>query len=298
MAACGWPDRLRLLRAVLCVQLAAVLCTSAAAQSPDTSLPVIKRGLIGELRFRHTGPELRADPDQDLSSPILLRIESSATDRGSEVVVRFMGTVAGTYNLSEWMVGPDGLPIEGLDPHTIKVVSDLPPGQGSNLYEIADPAISIRGGYRKLLWILILLWCLVPVLLLLRRWLRHAAVAEPVPAAPPPTLADQLRPLALRAREQALTVEERSRLELLLYFFWRERLGRLSTPMNEVLPLLREHPEAAPLLSAVEDWLHRPGGGTDRADDAALDGLLEPYRQTPAVSEEDLAVLVRGGNAS
>lgn len=266
-----------------------IMASSLGADSPvpDTPRAVVKRGLTGEIHFHHPDIPVRADPDQDLSSPILVRVEPIAGPEDTEYTVRFMGTRAGTYNLSDWLFGPDGRPAPGLEPLPVQVISDLPEGQGTNLYEIADPPVSIRGGYRRLVRWLILGWILVPVWALVRRCLRPRVVTEPPPLKPAPTLADQIRPLAVRAREHTLTVAEQGRLELLLYFFWRERLEPPGSSLPELLPRLRKHAEAGPLLTAVEQWLHQPGG--DGGEDPVLDRLLEPYRHAPVIPESELA---------
>lgn len=267
--------------------LASAACLQAAAPSGDAPRTVVKRGLTGEIRFDHQGVALQADPEQDLSAPILVRVEAGVDGGRTNYVVRFMGATAGTYDLSDWIVGPDGRTVPGLEPLVVRVVSDLPAGRGTDLYEIEDPPLSIRGGYRALVGWLIPLWCLVPVVALVYRRLGRRKEEPPTPPVPVPSLADQLRPLAVRAGEQTLTVAEQSRLELLLMFFWREQLGRPADAIRDVLPRLREHPEAGPLLAAVEEWLHQPG--TTGWDASVLDRLLEPYRGAPAVSESELA---------
>jgi hypothetical protein len=67
---------------------------------------------------------------------------------------------------------------------------------------------------------------------------------------------------------------DRARLELGLTAAWRRRLRLDDLPPAELYARLRAHPEAGPLLTGLEQWLHAPDAG--RGVD--LGALLAPYR--------------------
>src|SRR6056297_774812 len=121
-------------------------------------LLTVKRGLNAELAFSHPDPALRALPNQSRDAEVLVRLERSAGSTASDGAgydyrLSFFGAVAGEYNLSEWVVHRDGSPLaaeESLPPQWVRVVSELPPGQGTSLYEIADPTVWAPRGYRAL----------------------------------------------------------------------------------------------------------------------------------------------------
>ncbi|TWT91953.1 hypothetical protein [Stieleria varia] len=259
----------------------------------DAILLTVKRGLTGQLTFSHASPTLQAIPNQSIDSEVLVRLERSTTDSPlragqNRYTLRFFGTVAGDYDLSKWVVQRDGsalLDADSLPPMTVRVVSELPPGHGTSLYEIDDPMVHASGGYRVGLVCFAVLWVMVPVVWSLVR--RRASQPETVtPAALPPTLADRLRPLIERASQGLLSVDEQSRLELLLYVFWQRRLG-LPASMAKALPILRNHAEAGGLLRTLESWIHSDAHESDGGvsaktagrtlSPATMDALLAPY---------------------
>jgi hypothetical protein len=75
-------------------------------------------------------------------------------------------------------------------------------------------------------------------------------------------------------------------LERALVSYWRRRLSLEDLTPVEALSQLRAHPEASPLVTQLETWLHRPAG--ERNVDVA--SLLEPYRN---IAPDVLAVSER-----
>ncbi len=267
----------------------------------------VKRGLTGKLTFSHPSPTLRAVPDQSLDAAVLVRLERSAAiastpdpglpsnrqpsvDHDHHYTLWFFGTIAGDYDLSQWVVQPDGSRLstdDALPPMIVRVVSELPPGHGTSLYEIDDPVVRIPGGYRAALVSFTLLWAVVPVIWLVIRWWTR----RPMPATPivlTPTLSDRLRPLVQRARDGLLTVDDQSRLEMLLYVFWQRRLG-LPDSMADALPILRRDADAGGLLRTLESWIHADAPSRRSLDPSMIDALLAPYQ---AIEEIDSSVTV------
>ncbi|WP_144057853.1 hypothetical protein [Novipirellula maiorica] len=277
------------LRTVVCFALLLVwiaLPVSAATADQDTVLLTVKRGLTAQLTFTHPSGSLRALPDQSTDAAVLVRLEriGLAQDNAAHrYTLWFFGTVAGQYDLSQWVVQRDGSLLtndQALPAMQVRVVSDLPPGHGTSLYEIDDPLLRAQGGYRAALIGFACLWAAVPIVWSFIRL--RSRQAQPVPAtAPPPTLSDRLRPLVQRASQGQLTVEEQSRLEILLYMFWQRRLG-LPDSLAEALPVLRRHREAGGLLRALEAWIHADNPSSSALSPATMDALLEPYHAEQA----------------
>ncbi|MCA9136968.1 MAG: hypothetical protein KDB00_09415 [Planctomycetales bacterium] len=251
----------------------------------------VKRGLTGQLSFSHASSTLRAIPDQSIDAEVLVRLErltdgSGSSDNQSHYTLRFFGAVAGDYDLSRWVVQRDGSPLadgKALPAMNVRVVSELPAGHGTSLYEIDDPVVHAPRGYRAALISFALIWVAVPIVWGVLR-LRSRRPAPPQPIVPTTTLADRLRPLVDRASQGLLTVDEQSRLELLLYVFWQRRLG-LPKSMAQALPIMRRHAEAGGLLRTLEAWIHADGSDANDSDatrqpnisPAAIDALLAPY---------------------
>lgn len=270
---------------VITSMLAAVACAQDALESGGVRT-VVKRGLTGEIMFTYDGPALQADPHQDLSAPMLLRLERSESDP-TLYTARFIGSIKGDYDLRSLVVHVDGSMADDLEPIMVHVVSDLPAGMETDLFDAADLDVQLESGYVRTAILIGLAWLFVPMIVIVRRLMRRKTAAEAAVEPPPPTLAEQLRPLVEALANRQLSVREQGRLELLLYHYWDERLHPRPTDMAECIRRVREHPEAGELLRMVEGWLHRPEGHAHKPD--RLDDLLEPYRTAPAIAEHELS---------
>lgn len=305
--ACLSPFRIAVCLALL---IGIALPASVAAAEPDAVLLTVKRGLTAQLTFSHPSGTLRALPDQSMDAAVLVRLERDAPANRTKATnpttantqhrytLWFFGTVAGQYDLSQWVVQKDGSPLsaaEALPKMDVLVVSELPPGHGTSLYEIDDPLLRAQGGYRAGFILLALLWAVVPVVWGIIRL--RARRPQPVTAmVPPPTLSDRLRPLVERASQGQLTVDEQSRLEILLYVFWQRRLG-LPDSLAEALPVLRRHREAGGLLRALEAWIHADGPSQPSLSSTTMDALLAPYHAEQASLLDTTPAGVAGGTA-
>ncbi|HYD00166.1 MAG TPA: hypothetical protein VEB22_02985 [Phycisphaerales bacterium] len=232
------------------------------------------RGLATTIEVDY-GPRLRARADQTPTSPILVRVSRGHAGKQR---IEFIGAVAGSYDLRDHLEREDGRPIDAAFVAPVSVVSNLPAGQGPDLYGSGGSWMNWRAHYRELMWGAAAVWTAVPVTVLVVRAVRRPRAVPPAPPAPPPpTVAERLRGLLETARERRLTVEESGRLELLLLRY----LGA-DTPAHDdlaaALRALRERNESRPLVLAVEHWLHT-GAGDDAARDHAAT-VLEELRRT------------------
>ena len=153
------------------------LCFSVVCFAPcdadETPMRTVKRGLTTKFEFSHSSSELRAVEDQSIDAPVLVRLEREVAvptqdkDERYQYTLWFFGAVAGDYDLADYVLQGNGLPLadaEQLASMSVRVVSELPPGQGTNLYEIDDPMLRLRGGYRAILIALGLTWFSIPVI--------------------------------------------------------------------------------------------------------------------------------------
>lgn len=220
------------------------------------------------------GPELVARPIDD-RSPIVLRIDAvfpHGTARRYDFA--YYGLEPGTYDLRDFLAPADGRPPEPLPPLPVTIRPAYPAAERRTVRDLEPAPAAAFGGYRRTMAAAAGLWVLGLAVLLLAR--RRPKAADG-PAARPETLEDRLRPLVRKAAEGGLSESDQAALERLLLAFWRRRLPPSTGPL-ESLRALREHPEAGPLVRALERWLHRPGGDPDL--DVA--SLLKPYRDAEA----------------
>ncbi len=229
------------------------------------------------------GSELEVKPLEDRRSPFVLRIKE-AYSHGSafRYDLVYHALEPGEYDLRNYLRRKDGTALGELPSIVVKVDPILPPGQfePSPLGLARSPSL---GGYRLLLAIGGSLWCagLAAILLLGRRKpvdARHLATR-------PVTLADRLKPLVDAAVAGTLSQGRHAELERLLIGYWRKRLALEEASPAEAMTVMRNHPEAGPLIRNLEEWLHRPSAMAGAVDVASL---LRPY-QDLASEEVDRA---------
>jgi hypothetical protein len=189
----------------------------------------------------------------------------------------------GEYELRKFLRRKDGTLADDLPPLPVKIKSLLPPGQ-VRPHQVAFGRLPQLGGYRTLLavgailWIAGLVWIVYP-----RGGRKVAQDAEPERQ----SLAERLRPLVTRAMRGELSTAELAELERALEGYWRRRLRLEHLPAAEAVSQMRRHPEAGPLVTQVETWLHRPGG--DREVDVSA--ILLPYQNLPADAFDESSVV-------
>ncbi|MBS0266397.1 MAG: hypothetical protein JSS02_30985 [Planctomycetes bacterium] len=183
------------------------------------------------------------------------------------------GLEPGEYDLRQSLRRKDGSSTTDLPPLPFHVGSQLAAGQ-IEPHDLGAAKLPWLGGYRLwmvlggVVWLAGLLWLVYP-----RKKPEEATeVAEVAPAV---SLADRLRPLVTDAVAGRLPPAQLAELERALVSYWRRRLNLQDLAPAEALARLRADPEASPLVTQLETWLHRPPTPT-QVDVAAL---LEPYRQ-------------------
>lgn len=269
--------------------LAMIACSVAALAFPvqdggsaDKPLVTAVRGIAGAVEFTAAGPRLRAGADQTLTSPVVVRVGEATpvADGKTRYRVEFIGMVAGDFDLRPYLERQDGSAVD-IPPVMVRVVSQLTPEHGTDLFSTGETPILRPTLYRAGMIAIGVGWVGVPIVYFAVRAARRREAAPETPPPPPPSFADQLRPLVQAAIGGSLSIAERGRLELLLYLYWRGRLG-LAGRQAEVISKLRTDTQAGALLRAVEFWLHGRRDDAGRAE-GEVAALLEPYRHAPAI---------------
>jgi len=221
------------------------------------------------------GSELEVK-DFQLETPIALRIAGVYPHGDAyRYDIEYYGLEAGTFDLRDYLRRVDGSTTDGLPRLTVQIDSVLSPGR----VEPNRPAsgeLPAVGGYRAWMAIAALAWLAgLWAILKLGRKKDEAGAGEVLL---PMTLAERLQPLVKRAVHGELSRRQEADLELILIAYWRKKLGLEARGAAQAMKELKAHPEAGPLLTKLEEWLHRdrPGGEVD------LDALLRPYEDLPA----------------
>lgn len=251
--------------------LAPLLLVAWAAQAREATigLPILFEEVV------IPGPEVEALP-HDPVAPFHVRVVSARPHGSSfRYDLECVALEAGEFDARSRLRRTTGESVDDAPALTLVVRSQLEAGSVRPHTPGAGRVPKV-GGYRTWLivagsvWVLGLAW-----FLLTARRRRQAANEGGVAA--PLTLAERLRVLVERARDRQLGEAERTQLEMSLVAYWRRRLGYEARPASELLPILRAHPEAGPLLSGLERWLHAPPG----AHEVDVSALLAPYRDLP-----------------
>jgi hypothetical protein len=252
-----------------------LLLPTLARSANDRPVPPV--GMHGQLTdVVLPGPELEVKPLADSQAPFVLRI-TQVQPHGTAFRYDFeyYALEPGTYDLTRYLRTKDGSPMGKLPPLSVEVKGLLGPGLiHPHALEPAQTSWWLR--YRVVLIVAAVLW--VVGLLVILLWGRRRKRAGAQQAAGPATVADQLRPLVVRAMTGMLSAQQLAELERTLLAFWRHRLGLEKEKAPEALAKMRQHPEAGPLLHQLELWLHRPG----TAGQVDVGKLLWPYQLAPA----------------
>ncbi|MGL4551427.1 MAG: hypothetical protein ACRC33_09590 [Gemmataceae bacterium] len=254
-------------------QRSAILVLLVAAAAGVAQAPAPTVGTRARIEVTLPGPELEAKPIESRDAPLVLRVlRAEPAAAGYRYELEYAGMVPGKFDLRDHLRRKDRTAAAGLPPVPVLVRAVLPPGLA--LPNPLDAPVTPRpGGYRLLLWVGGVVWAVGLVAILWarrRRWLAARDAAAPV------TLADRLRPLVEDALAGKAEPARLAALERTLIAYWSNRL-KIGGPPADLLPALKRHAEAGPLLVQLESWLHgRTRGPVDVA------ALLEPYRHLPA----------------
>ena len=268
--------------AISCWSRALVVSAGALAQDaqPTTNADgVVLRGISTRFVIEHQGCELRALPLDSLRAPLSVSVTAESPGVWAIDVI---GIVPGGYDLAEFVECADGARID-MPPVSVRVVSALPPGRhidlaGAEREALVSPARSRSWAARA-----VIAWAVISLVWLVLFFVRRVSDARQPESDPPAQDPHLLLIEAVGTRP--MTVAERGRLELLTL----RAMGRRHLRANPGSPLelyteLRREPEAAPLIEALERWLHRPDAGHDEGD-ALRSMLRERFSRQPQSGE-------------
>lgn len=220
------------------------------------------------------GAEVKPKPRRDREPPLVVRIlEVKPAKDGFRYDFEVQGLEPGKHDVARYLEGNDAVPAI-----PIEITTPLPPGL-TRPHDLDKGELPRLGGYRTKMIVLGVLW-FAGLAALLLFWKKKNPAGSGATGTVQATLAERLRPLVAGAAAGTLDTAGRAHLERLVIGHWRERLPEIAAlSPAEAMTQLRSHPTAAPLLLALERWLHAPAGQGGEPD---LDRLLAPYRETAA----------------
>ena len=221
---------------------------------------------------------------KDRTYLILRVISVTPKDGGYIYDLRYIGLLPGDYNLSKYLLMPDGSLPGALPVVSVKVLPLLPQGHQGELVSQQLKAHAPPGGYKLFFTIVWIVWAilLVPLIFAFRE--KKAVSIETVTR--PATLDEMLRPLVEKAVAGRLGASGKGHLERLLMGYWQKELNLDESSVYRVLRKIRQHPEGGKLFEKLECWLHRPPG----AGNVDVDELLSPYKSISVTPDEQEGV--------
>ncbi len=217
------------------------------------------------------GGEVRPKPRHDRKPPLTVRLlETKPAKDGLRYDFEVQGLDPGTYNLADFLDAPAGTTLPAIP---LEITTGLEPGLKPP-HPATTGSLPQLGGYRNRMITFGIIWLVGLILLLLWRKKKTGTGSADTAG---PSLAERLRPLLDQAVKGNLPAAERATLERLLIGHWRNRLPEIAAlSPAEAMVKLREHPEASPLVLALERWLHARDA---RMTPAELEKLLAPYQK-------------------
>ena len=207
--------------------------------------------------------------------PLILRIRKQIplSSGGARYQLLYTGFVPGKHDLSEYLVTGSGLPpAHPLPSIHVSIQSVLPREHDGRLDPLFPFRLPWRISYR---WCMTALWVFWLMILAVLVWMRRPRQTEAPPPPPPPTptLVERLRPLVERAAQGTLDLEGKRRIDMLLLHYWRDALELDDRDIATSIGRPRLHPQAGPLLTQIERWLHSP----QPVPLAEIQRVLEPF---------------------
>lgn len=218
------------------------------------------------------GGEAKPSPRRDRESPLVVRLlDVKPAQDGHRYDFEIQGLDAGKYDLSQFLVAVDPAVPPRFPEIPLEITAGLAGIEMPGMGKVDSP--QGLGGYAATLAGIALFWVLGLGLILF--WMKRKPWSQEWTESAP-TLAERMKPLLDRAASGNLGAEDRALLERMILGHWRARLPEIrdKSPVA-AMSELRSHPEASPLLSSLEKWLHAPAAEITPDE---IERLLSTYR--------------------
>jgi hypothetical protein len=240
----------------------------------DTDVPL---GVEQAVIIGYSGPRLMARPYRRGAS-VNVRIANEVQKGGVGVYdVRYVVSLPGEFDLTEYLTSTDGRPIEGLPPFQVRGLTSLTKDIETRIQEIENVGVHIWHWYYESLIALGVFWVAWLMGLILIG--RPKRPPQPPPVPPEPSIVEQIDRLLAALTAGDLTAGEKARLEALLLRHWRERLGLSDRRMAVSCRSIETSGELGRVYGKLQAWLHNHRAGVGPEE------FVESY--TPSVGSGD-----------
>jgi hypothetical protein len=221
-------------------------------------------GVEAAVIIRYAGPQLVARPYRRGAS-VDVRIANEAQQGSVRIYdLRYVVNLPGEFDLMEYLMSADGIALDELPPFRVRGQTSLTKQIETRIREIEDAGVQVWHWYYETLAGLGVVWVLWLLGLILIGLPKRPP--KPVPPAPEPSLAELIAQCFETLSRGGLSVEQKARLEILLFRHWRGRLSRREDRMAAACRQIQQDPTLGRAYNAVESWLHDPAAPVGLAE--------------------------------
>lgn len=227
----------------------------------DTDVPL---GVEQAVIIRYSGPRLKTRPYRRGASVNLRIADEVQKGRVRVYDIRYVVSLPGEFDLTEYLTSTDGRPIDDLPPFKVRGLTSLTKNIETRIREIENVGVDVWHWYHESLAGLGVLWA---------AWLlglifigRPKRPPKPPPAPSRPSIMEQIERLLSTMKRRALTIGEKASLEALLLQQWREQLGLAEKRMAASCRDIEQNRELGRIYSKLQAWLHNPRAGVGPED--------------------------------
>jgi len=220
------------------------------------------------------------------NSPLSLTIKSIQPTENQEFayLISYSGVERGTFNLTDYLCTPNGDRLRA--PITpVQVNSYISDSADYAIRNLPVPRHPAPTPYTALLFVSVAAWLGTGIWM----FFPEKRIRKTSTPAPPQledavafTLEDLLRPLVEKAANKTISVEEKARMEQILFQYWGALLQLDHLNSVEQLRRILEHKEAGALLRTVEQWLYQPDS---KIPPEEISLILKPYLDLPVSAQ-------------
>jgi hypothetical protein len=222
--------------------------------APKTDSLNVPLGVEQAAIITYSGPALAVAPYK-WGAAVNVRMAGITEQAGARIYdVRYIVNRGGTFDLKNYLMAADGTALEGLPSFQFHGDPKLSKELEARIQETEEVRVEIGGHYYLTLALLGGIWLIW--LLLLIFWKRPKRTVDVAPAAPEPTLLEQLRAALGQLESGALDATSKAKLEMLLLRHWREELAVTGLPMSAALAAIDRSEKTGAQLRQIQEWIH------------------------------------------
>jgi len=210
-------------------------------------------GLVKRVKKTFPGERLIAAKVDDKSDAMVRIISTKKSANGFTYDLEFIGLEPGKYNLIKYLRTASKNEPVNLPEHMIDIETSLPKEFSGELLDFQKSASTLTPWYKKLNYLLFVVWLLLLPIIILYGRKRKKVVEEVV--VKEKTINEKIIEL-LSSLEGKSSKELWQKIEGLIFQHWCKKKSLQDLPMHEAISKLKADSEAGPFILKLEEGLH------------------------------------------